>query len=195
VELLDLGLAAGHEITAFVRSPGKIARADPRLRIVQGDPRSAEEIERALPGHDAVLSALGPAPWQALTRTTLLRDCAESTLAAMQRTGVKRFVVVASALHFRGGGLLAGFIRWLMKSHYLDLGAMEALVKATPLDWTIARPPRLVNTRDEDYRAAIDALPPGRFIAAKLSWRAVAKFMLDSLGDGRFVRQTVGICR
>jgi putative NADH-flavin reductase len=60
VELVELGLARGHEITAFVRSPDKITRSDARLSVLKGDPRSTEQIINALPGHDAVLSALRP---------------------------------------------------------------------------------------------------------------------------------------
>jgi hypothetical protein len=70
---------------------------------------------------------------------------------------------------------------------------MEAAVEASRVDWTIARPPRLVATRDEGYRAQEGALPDGLTLTAKLSWRAVAAFLLDALDDGRYVRKVVGI--
>src|SRR5512140_3159554 len=59
-ELIDLSLARGHQLTAFVRSPEKITRQDGRLRVVKGDPHDPEAMARAMKGHDAVLSALGP---------------------------------------------------------------------------------------------------------------------------------------
>src|SRR5438132_13281995 len=50
-ELIDIALARGHEVTAFVRSPAKIARRDNRLTVVKGDPRSVEELCKVLVGH------------------------------------------------------------------------------------------------------------------------------------------------
>ena len=64
-QLVDLALARGHQVTAFVRSPGKITRRHPRLQVQRGDPHSADELASALPGHDVVLSALGVRPPQA----------------------------------------------------------------------------------------------------------------------------------
>src|SRR5690348_13181469 len=92
-ELVEIALARGHRVTAFVRSPARITRRDPRLTVVKGDPRNVDELTRALPGHDAVLSALGPRPREAMTRTTLLEEGASSAVAAMRRAGVRRFLV------------------------------------------------------------------------------------------------------
>ena len=65
-EILDLAGTRGHQVTAFVRSPDKLrlaiahrAGAARSLTIVSGDPRRPESIAAALPGHDAVLSAIG----------------------------------------------------------------------------------------------------------------------------------------
>jgi putative NADH-flavin reductase len=195
VELLDLALADGHEVTGFVRSPGKIVRVEKTLRVSRGDPRSAAQMAPVLAGHDAVLSALGPAPLDAMTRTTVLRDCAASTLAAMKLAGVKRLVIVSSAVLFPGGGAPAALVRWLLHSHVEDMAEMEARIRASEVAWTIARPPRLVAGRDERYRALDGALPPGGFVTARVSRRAVARFMLDCLQEGRSVHGTVGVCR
>jgi putative NADH-flavin reductase len=74
-EIIQLARAHGHDITAFVRSPQKIKPA-PTLTIVRGDPLRPESIAAALPGHDAVLSVIGPHPKDALGPSTLLTDCA-----------------------------------------------------------------------------------------------------------------------
>jgi putative NADH-flavin reductase len=60
-EIIDLARTRGHEVTAFVRSPQKLTPAG-SLTVVQGDPLRSETIAAALPGHDAVLSAIGPHP-------------------------------------------------------------------------------------------------------------------------------------
>ncbi len=71
-----------------------------------------------------------------------------------------------------------------------DLGAAEQIVRATSLDWTIARPPRLVDRSDETYRSTRDALPARGF---SMSFRAVAAFMLDAVEHRTHVHEVVGL--
>src|SRR5881296_1325740 len=113
-QLVDLGLARAHEVTAFVRSPGKITRPHPSLKVLPGDPHSVNELASALPGHDVVLSALGVRPPQAFRPHTLVQECAASTVAAMTRAGVKRLVLVSAAVLFPEEGLRFAFFRWLL---------------------------------------------------------------------------------
>ena len=68
--------------------------------------------------------------------------------------------------------------------------AAEQIVRATSLEWTIARPPRLIHTSDEGYRATRDALPS---VAFSMSFRAVAAFMLDTVEHRTHVHQIVGL--
>jgi hypothetical protein len=68
---------------------------------------------------------------------------------------------------------------------------MESLVRATPIDWTIARPPRLVASPDDRYRGAREALPvPG---SRSMSFRSVAAFLLDCVAQRTHVREVVGL--
>lgn len=196
VEVVDMALERGHDVTTFVRSPHKITRQHARLRVVSGDPKSARPMAAALASHDAVLSALGPKVGEAMRPTTLLEDCAASALEAMELAGVRRYLVVSSALLFPGGGPVPAFFRTLIRHHLRDADAMERKVRSTALDWTIARPPRLVSEHDELYRTEVDAMPPGApFFLSRLSWRALAAFLLDALAERRFVRKTVGVAR
>jgi putative NADH-flavin reductase len=192
VELVDLALAR-HQVTAFVRSPDKIARRDARLSVVKGDVHNPEEVAAALAGHDAVISALGPAPRQAVFGTTLMHDSATSTLRAMKSAGVRRFLVVSSALLFPGGGPGVGIFRMLINHHLRDSRRMEELVAESDLDWTIARPPRLIMTREEGYRAEEGRLPVRLGVGASMSWRAVAAFLLDAVEGRLYPRRIVGL--
>ena len=72
-QLVDLALARDHEVTAFVRSPAKVTRRHPLLKVLPGDPHSADELAEALPRHDVVLSALGVRPPHAFRRTPCSR--------------------------------------------------------------------------------------------------------------------------
>ena len=190
--ILDLALARGHQVTAFVRSPQKITRRDKALTVVGGDPLRADELARALPGHDAVLSVLAPPGREGLRPSTLMAEFAASTVAAMKTAGVNRLAIVSAAILFPEKGLRFMFFRWLLRHHARDLVAMEAVVRATPFDWTIARPARLIESSAEKYQSKRDALPDG---GSPMSFRSVAAFLLDSVEQDAHRREIVGLDR
>lgn len=187
--LTDQALQRGHTVTAFVRSPGKLGAARSGLEVREGDPRNADELAAALPGHDAVLSALGP---PGLGRTTIHRDCARSTVAAMQATGVQRLVIVSAAVLFENQGPLV----WLLRNTFLrnvaeDTAAMERVVMASGLEWTLVRPPRLTHgALTGSYRVAEDRMPRGGQFLGRAD---VAHFMVDALERRAHVARIVGI--
>jgi putative NADH-flavin reductase len=193
-ELLDLALPR-HDVTAFVRSPGKITRRDARLTVVEGDVSQAGQLAAAIAGHDAVISALGPTPGQAILGTTLMRDSAATTLEAMRAAGVHRLLLVSSALLYPGGGPVVGIFRTVIGHHVRDSAQMEALVTQSDLDWTIARPPRLVMTRDESYVAEENGFPGALSVRTAMSWRAVAAFLLEAAERNLHARHIVGLAR
>jgi putative NADH-flavin reductase len=189
-QLVDLALARGHRVTAFVRSPEKLQRQHERLSIVRGDPHSTDALANALPDHDAVLSALGVRPRQAFRPHTLVQECAASTVAAMTRAGVRRLIIVSAAVLFPEKGVRFALFRWLLAHIARDLGAAEEIVRATTLEWTIARPPNLTQSSDETYHSRSNALPPGRL---SMSFRAVAAFMIDALEQRTHIQEIVGL--
>lgn len=190
-QILDLARAHGHEVTAFVRSPQKLA-ATPGVRVVGGDPLDRDALAAAMAGHDAVLSALGLPPRQALRPSTLMTEFAATTVAAMTLAGVRRLGIVSAAVLFPEKGLFFAFFRWLLRHHARDLRAMEEVIRAGDVEWTIARPPRLTGGPDEGFRAAVDALPAG---GLAMSFRAVAAFLLDAVERREHVREIVGLAK
>ena len=110
--ILDVVGPRGHEVTAFVRSPEKLREARRQrpdgsdwLTIVAGDPRDRASLTGALPGHDAVLSAIGPHPREAFRPSTLVADCARATVDAMAASGVTRLGIVSAAVLFPEKGV------------------------------------------------------------------------------------------
>jgi putative NADH-flavin reductase len=190
-EILDLARTRGHQVTALVRSPQKLTPTA-SLKILPGDPLRGESIAPALPGHDAVLSVIGPPSREALRRGTLMRDSVRATVEAMTASGVSRLVILSAAVLFPEKGLFFAFFRWLLRYHARDLRAMESIVKASGLAWTIARPPRLTKSSDERFRALRGALPPA---SRAISYRAVAAFMLDAVEHRTCVGEIVGVGR
>ncbi len=191
-EFLDLALAKGHWVTAYVRSPWKITRRDPGLTVVQGDLTNVEGMAEAMKGHDAVISALGPTPGEAFKPHHLLDEMAFRTAAAMEHAGVKKVYFVSSAALFPGGGPVTRLFRWLFRHHVEDLRGAEKFLADSRLDWTIARPPRLDKIKGESFTSREGALPKTGF---RMSFRGVANFMLQAAEKGANARQVVGLGR
>jgi putative NADH-flavin reductase len=57
--LVAQALAAGHDVTVLVRDPARLSNRHPALTVIAGDVLQADDVERAIVGADAVLSALG----------------------------------------------------------------------------------------------------------------------------------------
>jgi putative NADH-flavin reductase len=57
--VVEQALGHGHEVTAFVRDPARLAISHERLRVVTGDATAPETFGPALEGQDAVVSILG----------------------------------------------------------------------------------------------------------------------------------------
>lgn len=58
-QLVSQAIEKGLHVTAFVRSPEKMAIKHPNLVVFKGDVLHYEQVERAMIGQEAVLCALG----------------------------------------------------------------------------------------------------------------------------------------
>jgi putative NADH-flavin reductase len=186
--LIQQARQRGYRVTAFVRSPEKLGPLADQVTVVRGDPRSADELRAALPGHDAVVSALGPS---GLGPNTLVGDAARSTVRAMQGSGVHRLLVVGVAMLFPG--LLNGFARrTFLRNVAKDHAEMERIVKASDLDWTIARPPRLTNgPLTRSYGVGDGRIPTGTRLT--ISRADLAHFLLEEIEHRAHVQRIVGL--
>ena len=92
-ELLEQAVAAGHDVTAVVRNPGKLSRP---VRTVTADMAAADPaaLESAVAGADAVLSGLGP---HSNADVGIAAQGTRAIVAAMQAAGVRRIVAVSAA--------------------------------------------------------------------------------------------------
>lgn len=192
-ELVTQALERGHRVTAFARSPQKLGPPRNGLTVIQGNVLDVNALAAALPGCDAVLSALGaPGPG----KNSIVSDSARSTVAAMKSAGPRRLLLVGVAILFPNTGVLAGILRsTLLRNVAADHAVMESIVTASGLDWTIARPPRLTNgPRRQRYGVADDQLPTGSGGGGAVISRAdVAHFLLNEVEHPAHIRRIVGL--
>src|SRR5258705_2832526 len=80
-ELVKQALERGHEVTVFVRDHAALRIEHARLRVARGDVLDYASVEAAVPGHDAVLCALGHRRYYPPTR--ILSQGTQNLLRAM----------------------------------------------------------------------------------------------------------------
>jgi len=180
--VVEQGLARGHEITAFVRSPARLDRAEsPGLTVVLGDAADPASVAAEIPGHDAVISALGVATMEETTElSTMNANVVEGAKAANVSSVV---TVVSAAVFFETSRPPFQFVG---EEHRRDL----AMLRASGLDWVGAAPGTIT---DDDalgsYQDELDAPAPG----TEITRFDLADFLLDAVETDAFVGHAVGL--
>jgi uncharacterized protein YbjT (DUF2867 family) len=193
-EMVRQAAAAGHEVTAVVRS----GPADPPDGVEVARVPDLTVVEALLPvveGADAVLSGIGP---RGPRQVRVASSTGAAILRALDKTGVRRFVAVTAAPvapappgDSLGNRIMYPVIGRLLRGIYGDLARLEDLVRASGTDWTIVRPPNLTNAPlTGRYRTAVDAnVPRGKSIG-----RAdVAHCMLATVDDPALFGHALGV--
>src|SRR5258708_787710 len=144
--VLTQALEAGHTVTAVVRRPSAIHVQHPRLTVTQGDVLQLETLREPMVEQDAVLSSVGS---EGNEPTTVYSAGVSNMMAAMRIARV-RGIICISANGLEPGPLwqrvVAKIVLWrVIGEMYKDLVRMKTAVKASSLDWTIIRPPRLTD--------------------------------------------------
>lgn len=196
-ELVKQGLQRGYAVTAVVRDARRLPLTGPGLRVVTvaalDDPGT---LIPAIRGSDAVLSALGP---RGRKDGPVVSSSVRAIVSAMDACSTRRFVGVSATPVgpvAEGEGpmtrwVLLPIVKAVFRNVYADLAEMEAILQGTDIDWTVVRPPRLVDKPiTGSYRTAL-----GGNVArgSAISRPDVAHAMLDSLPAPQTFRHAVGV--
>src|SRR3954451_3619862 len=141
-EVVTQALDAGHHLTAYLRSPAKLAVTHPNLAVITGELTDRHAVQRAVHGADAVINALGPSLDRKATGMPLVEGT-RTIVDAMRAEGVERYIGMAtpSPRDPRDPRSLLGRIvpfmgRTFLKRAYRELLDMSRLVTDSGLDWT-----------------------------------------------------------
>jgi len=192
-QVVAQGLDAGHQVTAVARHPEMLTIQHERLRVVRGDALELASFQQVLTGQDVVVSTLG-----ILTKepTVFYSSSMNNIMDAMDVAGVHRLLCVSAGATDPGG-----WQRWIVKpilwrlygEMYIDLLRMEGAVRARDLDWTVLRPPRLLDEpRTGRYRVAINR---HLVFGVSIPRGDVADFILTHLMDPLTYRATVELAK
>ena len=147
-QIVTQALDGGHTVTVVARHPDRLETRHPRLSVVAADlAADPDAVDRALPGHDVVVSALGRG--QGLRSHGLMARATAGIVSAMERQGVRRLVFLSA---FGVGGIASQapwvsrlMFRLLLADIYADKAAAETLLGRSNLEWTILAPVMLTN--------------------------------------------------
>ncbi len=194
LELVRQAIEHGHSVTALVRSPDRLRTFRDRIAIKQGDLFNRTELERAISGHDAVLSGFGPRVPVSKADAHLLEQFAVALTGAMAQVGVRRVVVESVAFLFKDSIVPPTYLlgRLLFPRTVADASAMERVFAESDLDWTMVRPPELTDKPyTGKYRVREGHLPRFGFTISRAD---VADYMIKSTENRSSIREVVGVC-
>ncbi len=191
--ILAEALERGHTVTAIARNPAGVSLTHPRLSAQAGDALKADEVAKAVAGHDAVVSAIGPKlPGD---DPLMLVEAARSLHEGLKEAGVKRLVVVggAGSLEIAPGKLLMDTPEFPAAWRPLAAAAYEAL-KAyramSDLDWSYLSPAAFIEPgkRTGAYRTGGDQLVTDPAGKSYISAEDFAVALLDEIEQPKHLR-------
>ncbi|TGE28458.1 NAD(P)-dependent oxidoreductase [Hymenobacter metallicola] len=195
--LLHEALNRGHQVTAIVRDPAKLAQQHENLTVVTGDATKVDELAAQLAGHDVVLNAFN-AGW---TNPNLYQDFLQGCQdieAATEKSGVPRLVVIggAGSLYINGQQLVDGpqFPAEYKPGATAARDYLNRLRHNTTLDWTFFSPAIEMHRgidkgRTGHYRVGTESPVFDENGRSVLSGEDLAVAVLDELEQPRFSRQ------
>lgn len=192
LEIVKQALEGGHEVTAFVRDPARLAIENINLNVITGDVFDPASVAQAIKGQDAAVCALGAG--SDLKKTTVRTIGTINIISGMQQNNVKRLMVITAMGVGESWDTLSMFNKFffatLLKSSRVDHEAQETVVKTSGLDWTIIRPSGLIDaSRTGVYDFGEDI--PAK--TSKIARADVADLILKELEQSRHIGKALTI--
>jgi len=190
-------LDAGHKVTAVVRDPARFDVSHPALEVATVPGLTDPEVLRpVLEASDAAISGVGP---RGRKDGPVASSTTRGILRAIEASGVGRFVAVSAVPvgpvpegeSFVNRRILLPFISAFARDVYVDLAEMEDEIQRSTTEWTIVRPPKLVNKPlTGKYRTIVGGNVPRGYTISRAD---VAHLMLRVLEQPETIKQTIGI--
>jgi putative NADH-flavin reductase len=189
--VLERALTAGHDVRALVRDPLRLSATSELLTIVPGDVLDPDAVDKTVAGTSVVLALFGHVKG---SPTTLQTDGTRTIVEAMHRQGVSRLVTLS------GGGLrdegvdqpkladklIVFLMRRLSPEVLADAEGHLDVLKASGLDWTVVRAPRVQDTPGVGFYRVGHV---GGDSSTSISRADLADFILSQVEDPCFLGQ------
>ncbi|MFD0021301.1 NAD(P)-dependent oxidoreductase [Streptomyces sp. NPDC058382] len=185
--LVRQALDAGHEVTAYARTPDKLRITHAKLAVIAGQLDDDGAILEAVRTADAVIEGVGSE--SAATRRII---------TAMNTAGVRRLVVVSTCsvpdpadrpdLKLKA---LVQFVRTAAPRPWAEVRSAAEAVRASELDWTLVRVAKLNDSQGTgDIKAGHYGLGS---VGLSISRADMAAFLLGQVTDTTYLRRAPAI--
>lgn len=190
--ILQEALTRGHQVTAIVRDPSRVAQQHDNLTVVTGDIFNADSVAQAVANHDVVISAFGPKHGEEEQLVAATR----SLLQGVKQAGVRRLLAVggAGSLEVAPGLQVVDTPEFPEAWKGIALAhrdALEVLRQDGELEWTSFSPAAMIapGERTGAYRTGTDQLVTNANGESAISAEDYAVALLDEVENPRFIRQ------
>ncbi|HTF17604.1 MAG TPA: NAD(P)H-binding protein [Chryseolinea sp.] len=183
------------QVAAVLRDPSRLTLVHQNLTVVRGDIMQPGTLDGVIQDNDIVVSAIGS---NSLKETVLYSQGVRNIITSMQRTGLRRALFISASglevnpthtwlIRFATRQILQRILRHM----YADLERMEQVIKESNIDWTIVRPPRLVDEPETGiYRVSINKVLDNPMTISRAD---VSNYILGHLTDAETAKATVEI--
>jgi len=157
--IVDEALRRGHGVTAAVRSPEKVERQHPNLRVVVAWIDDDDSVEAVVRGHDVVVDSVGGLGH---ADPQISIDCMGPLTEGMRRAGVRRLLVVGTAgtLEVEPGRMRMDQPDFpeILKGEAAAHREVQRFLRDLPegaLDWTYFSPPARIEAGERTGRLTL----------------------------------------
>jgi putative NADH-flavin reductase len=190
-------LARGHQVTGVVRHPARLAVTDQRFTAVKGSALDPAGVAATVAGHDAVVSAIGPAQED---DPAMLVEAARALTDGLARAGVPRLIVIggAGSLEVAPGVQLVDtpeFPAAWRPTALAQRDALDTYRRVADLDWTYISPAAMIapGERTGRFRIGGDSLLVDAEGQSRISAEDCAVALLDELEKPQHIRQRITV--
>jgi uncharacterized protein len=179
-----IGAAIAAELTGRGHSVTPVTRS-----AAAGDVTDAASVAALTPGHDAVISAIGPR-YDNGDDPKIVSQAARALIDGLRASGIRRLIVVGGA----GGLTTADGSRVIDGPDFPDawkpiaaahIDAYDILSTATDIEWTVATPAALIEPGPATgtFRTGRDALVTAADGSSRLTTGDFANLVADAVTD------------
>jgi putative NADH-flavin reductase len=189
--VVEHAIDRGHHVTVLARDPSKIPLR-PQLTVVHAVGTRAADARKVVEGQDVVICCLGPSPMK--RGQLVVTAAARALVQAMSEHGVRRMLLMSAV----GAGESAGALSVAMplfklvargsyEAIYGDKNQAEEILRASDLDYTLVRVPRLTDAPATGRYRTGDGKAIGVKFAA-IGRADLSRFILDEIEKPAWIR-------
>jgi putative NADH-flavin reductase len=190
--LIHKAVAAGYQVKTLARNPEKLEDISDKIEIIQGSVDDPSAVEATIEGTDAVLSTIGP-PQRNPGNPELYEKAMKDIVRIMDKHGIKRYIHIGGAGHAGGENeswplnrrFLRLFLNLFSKPILIAKNLEWEVLKASDLDWTLVRPPRIANEEAKGNLSADEK----NLKSLKVSVGDLTDFILEQTTSKNWIRK------